>query len=180
MSKNLSDLFRKFKHETETLWSKKTISSSKWGWQIQPGTKWLPGHTNSERDELIQSAKITNINKDLYELLFFTKGLNLPQMHVNIEPTKRYLQQWKLSLEYIQKQWPKEKPEVPEKGIKELVGNDYEILPIFAHRYIVLGEDWLKVLSVWSNDDTIVYGDNLQEYLKHEFLSKSLVSSSFQ
>jgi len=57
----------------------------------------------------------------------------------------------------------------------ELLGQD-DLVPIFGHRYVVCASNLSSsvVLSiVVIDEDAIVYGDTLQEYLEREFLTKS-------
>lgn len=44
------------------------------------------------------------------------------------------------------------------------------LIPFFAHRCFFDGMDDMPILSFWQPVDTIVYGENLSEYLEAEFL----------
>jgi len=47
------------------------------------------------------------------------------------------------------------------------------LVPIYEHRYVVCSPDTEEcpVVSIWTEEDAIVYGRTLQEYLTAEFLN---------
>jgi len=166
--------FQIFKARTENTWEVLRYDKKRYGYQIQKDTKWLLGHTYNEVKTVFNLAKVDPEfqNQDLIDLLLFTKGLSLPQINMNpIEQEKKFVNNWKLNVEYIQKVWNIDDEQEHLKYLYEIIPKEHVILPIFAHRFIVITKDDLKVYSVY-NDDIIIYGYDLQEYLEKEFLDK--------
>lgn len=48
VSKNPAKFFSWLKQESETLWKDKVLDDAIYGFQIQPGTRWNEGHTDTE------------------------------------------------------------------------------------------------------------------------------------
>lgn len=177
MKSNFKEFFIEFKKQTEQQWENIVSNEDIWGYQIQKGTKWLDGHSSKEIESLLNYFQISKdeTHEDLMQLLLLTTGLDLVQVSIkpnNKKPT--YQQGWKLNLDYIETEFRRQKEEMKARGelnaLANIVMEEYTVIPIFAHRCIVITKKDLKVYSIYG-EDIIVYGNNLQEYLKREFLN---------
>lgn len=177
MNPKFNSFFQKFKEETEHRWENKIYNPNTFGYQIQINTKWLPGHTREEVDVLKELLDIQNseCSEDIYELLLSTKGLDNPQINLNPQSdTLKYKQNWKLNLNYLKENLRTELKELQDSGVidylNEIVEESFDLIPIFAHRHIVITSKGYKVYSIYG-DDIILYGENLEDYLTREFLN---------
>lgn len=176
MKSTLTDFFQNFKVSTEKQWEGVDLNPETFGYQIQPNTKWKPGHSLDEVNEIFSLTKIDKKyhHQDLLDLLLLTQGHDVPQINVQVEGDRKYAYTWKLNINYIRESWNAELQSLKNRGeiqaIEDIVQTTFVILPIFGHRYIVITENSLIVYSIWNKDDIIIYGDSLQEYLQHEFL----------
>lgn len=67
-----------------------------------------------------------------------------------------------------------------DKEFNEFVNNKLEkTIPIFAHRYILQKEN-SPILSIYKSDEIALYGENLYEYLEHEFFNKNISTDYFK
>ncbi|MGB4768249.1 MAG: hypothetical protein WBP22_03235 [Candidatus Saccharimonas sp.] len=51
----------------------------------------------------------------------------------------------------------------------EYLQSQPKLIPIFAHRYMVIGDDESPVISYYGPLDSIIYGNDLADYLHNEF-----------
>lgn len=174
----------KFIHETADRWRNKTISPDILGWQIQPNTSWSTGYSREEIRRLEEMLD-WELPTDIKMFLSVTSGLDRAQINVasHIIADQCYRKEWNLNFEGLRdtKEWkPKYNNDAVYNAIKEdqLIPNfnsaNFLLVPIFAHRCIACDKNHLEnstVLSIY-DDDVIVYGNNLKEYLEKEFLKK--------
>ncbi len=151
-----------------------------YGFQFQPETKFLNGITDSEIDELEKLFGFVFPN-DYRKMLLIFKGFD--KSHISIDPEDEYrvnyddrfyqyprdLKKSKWLVEEITAFKNEAELALSEEGfnVSEIVG----YIPIYGHRALVVFKDKKKspVISVWGSD-IIVYGNNLKEYLRNEFL----------
>lgn len=172
----MKKFFSEFKIITESKWKSEKLNPNIYGLQIQPGTIWLEGHSNTEVDQIKQLLGVneTFFSKDLEELLMFTKGLSKPQINLNtLDINPKFAQSWKLNIDYLNTEWNGQYQDLKEheedKYLADLVGEDHVIVPIFANRYIVITNHDSKVYSV-HGDDIVIYAETVADYLVIEFL----------
>jgi hypothetical protein len=163
-----------FKNKTEQIWSNQDPNPRVWGYQIQRNTKWLPGYNKEEITE-IEKILHTTLPDDISTLLSYTKGLDKPQININVD--NRLSNSWHLSLDYLPDNYSKDLKHLEIEGSLDQLKTEfnlqnYHLVPIYSHRYVVTNEtgDVYKVFSIWGTD-IIVYGDNVWDYLEKEFLN---------
>lgn len=176
MDKDFRKFFENFKKSTETQWKIIVLDKGNSSYQIQPGTRWLDGHTADEVNQILNMLKLQReeVHQDFIDLLLLTKGLSLPHVTFHPQPEEnKYKQSWRLNIEYIKSGWQKQLDELHKHKelyeLSKIVSGNFTIAPIYAHRLIVQQNQDLKVYSIYG-EDIIVYGDTLQEYLEREFL----------
>lgn len=54
-------------------------------------------------------------------------------------------------------------------AVMKYLDQSVRLIPFYAHRCFFDGMDDMPIVSFWQPVDTIVYGGNLEHYLKHEF-----------
>lgn len=181
-----SEWLKKFMSETTLGWSRKTVDSHLLGWQIQPGTSWLPGYSENVILEMEKSLSWP-LPLDVKALLKATAGLDKPQIHPGtyIKEDQKYKNQWRLTLENMKntKDWfliynnKEVYSAIREDGVvMPFDHHEYLFLPIYAHRCVACRKsdlDSSTVLSI-SGGDVIQYGENLPKYLENEFLTENM------
>ena len=179
----LSDQFlAELKRVTETRWATQDLDSSVYGFQIQRGTRWLPGLAENQL-ESYQRELDARFPEDFRAFLRKLNGTDLPTRNIygnDGTPAQESVGVYS---------YPRDLAVV-----KDLIGRavasraeiaaalegqgfqfpaDARLVPIYGHRYVVCERDPGKssVLSIVVNAvDAIVYGDSLREYLEREFL----------
>ncbi len=123
-----------------------------------------PSHV--EADE-----RFPNWHKDPLEIMQWSREWAIGTFTFDIENNDFWMSEWG------------EKPE----GLDEqlAVATEYlkdvpALIPIYAHRFIPAEpcEAGNPVFSIWQAVDSIYYGRNLQDYLRHEFISEEYDYSS--
>ena len=61
--------------------------------------------------------------------------------------------------------------EVFKKAVMRSLESSPKLIPFYAHRCFFDGMDNMPIISFWQAVDTIIYGYNLEDYLKTEFLT---------
>ena len=167
--------WKEFKQTTEKNWGEKTINPSIFGFQIQPQTKWLPGHTEQEIRFLSQQIVGEKLHEDIINLLKFTKGLDKQAYNANPTGGQRVRQQWKLNINYLKQKYDDEldviRREHSMKILSAMLGQtNLKYIPIYSHRFIVQDNSGsYKVYSIFG-EDVIVYAETLVDYLNSEFI----------
>lgn len=172
MNNHLVSDFEELKKKTESLWSHSNTNPDIYGFQIQKGTRWLPPHTMEELKQIEGKIKF-DLPTDIQSLILLTKELDTPQINLNTNDEKnKYKQEWKLNIEYLNSKWCEELEILKRSGeydfLKQEV-TEFEILPLYAHRYFVIEEDNYKIYSI-VGEDIVVYALDIIEYLNKEFL----------
>lgn len=156
-------------------WNSKTLDPKIWGYQIQPHTNWIkPGFTKADIISFEKSNEILS-PLDLAEFIEITKGLDRPQIHVNMNNDLK--QNWVLNIEN-----KSIKPVEPKKQMIIDLNLDIsdQLLPIYGHRFVVINPkiryEKSKIISIYE-DDYIIYANSLEEFLLKDFIQPSLLIS---
>ncbi|GAA4773816.1 hypothetical protein GCM10023230_25640 [Flavobacterium hankyongi] len=171
---------KEIKFKIENKFKKIKVRNNVYGFQIQPKTRFLKGISRIEIEKLEQLFGF-DFPWDYREMLLTIGGFDT--LKISIDPkgekeTKfddffyqypRDIDKSKWVLEDIDKFKTYAEDALIEAGfdVSKIVG----YVPIYHHRALVVFENkYLSpVISVWGAD-IIVYGNNLKEYLKNEFL----------
>lgn len=167
-------------YKAEKKFKRIELRDNVWGFQIQPNTKFLKGISRKEIDEL-QVLFGFDFPWEYREMLLIISGLDTEEISLNPD------QKDEIKFKNLFYQYPRDIKEskwlvqdingfkndteaaLTEAGfdVSQIVG----YIPIYSHRALVIFSDkYLSpVISVWGSD-IIVYGNNLKEYLKNEFV----------
>ena len=172
--------FKEIKYKAEKKFKRIQLRDDVWGFQMQPNTKFLKGISRKEIDQL-QVLFGFDFPWDYREMLLNIGGLDTAE--ISIDPDGED----EIEFDDFFYQYPKdiEKSKYLVEDINTFKFYAEEVLnesgfdvskivgyiPIYHHRILVVFENkYLSpVISVWGSD-IIVYGNNLNEYLKNEFL----------
>ncbi|CAI2769091.1 hypothetical protein [Flavobacterium collinsii] len=171
------------KYKIEKRLQKIQLYNDIYGFQIQPDSKLVNGISRKEIDQL-QILFGFDFPLEYREMLLLFSNLDRPTISINPEDES--------DIEYSEDNFFYQYPEDYEKSrwiIEELNDNKIEAetvlteagfdvskivgyIPMYYHRVLVVFEDkYLSpVISVWGAD-IIMFGNNLKEYLRYEFLN---------
>jgi len=169
-----------FKRLTELRWKNRTVDPTAYGFQIQPGTQWLPGLLEQDIAEYESLLEIS-FPHDLRTFLKSMNGTDLPALNVYGscgEPLRELygIYSYPRDFELVQQKIADVRTnrieivaELAEQGFN--LSAEAKLAPIFFHRYVACEPDLNNsvVLSIYGSD-AIVYASSLQEYLTKEFL----------
>lgn len=172
-----------FRRKTEAQWSQIKINSYLYGFQIQPGTRWLPGLTETLIREYETRLGFT-FPDDVRTFLRHANGTDLPTLDVHgncgeaycpgtgVYSYPRDIRQVLGRIKIATDSRPEIALVLKDNGFD--LPDDANLLPIYAHRYVVCGPDpeMSAVVSIMETD-AIVYGDDLSDYLQAEFLHRN-------
>lgn len=174
----------RIKRETEALWRDRPFRRGIGGYQVQPGTRWNPGLGPREIDAYERALGIP-FPARLRCMLSVMNGTDLPQInfyggyqapHERMEfcAYPRDLAEVRERIGWVEEERAEITDALADQGF-ELRADD-GLVPIYAHRYLLCrpGEEDGPVLSI-HGADAIIYGDNLLNYLRIEFLPHTLL-----
>jgi len=181
---NEKSFFSKFKEKCYQKWENNIppIGNSS-SCSIQPDTKWLDGYSTKEIMELEQII-VKKLPNDVQSLLELTKGLSKKlwcRRWVDDYKTEVFeINNWHLTIENLKENYQKELAFHDENKTWEILkqdfgvdnkNNNFYLLPIYSHRYILCDENSKNSSIVFSiyDDDIIIYGDTIWKYLQAEF-----------
>jgi hypothetical protein len=180
MTQITDDFLTNFRKETEDRWSKKAINNRIYGFQIQPGTKWLPGLTEHLIDQYESQLKF-KFPHDMRRLLRYINGTDQPTLNIYGSSGEPHefgpgVYSYPRDIEHIIARLQSVAVDRSEIAT-DLLNNGFDLkdsaklLPIYSHRYVVCDLDQRSstVLSICGTD-AIIYGDCLRDYLQNEFL----------
>ena len=171
---------KEIKYKAEKQFKKIKLRDDVWGFQIQPNTKFLKGISRKEIDQL-ELLFGFDFPWEYREMLLVISGLDTEE--ISIDPDledeikfnnlfyqyPRDIEKSKWLVQDINKFKNDAEAMLTETGfdVSKIVG----YIPIYSHRALVVFEDkYLSpVISAWGSD-IILYGSNLKEYLKNEFI----------
>ncbi len=171
-----------FLRETEKKWADRKINNGTYGFQFQPGTKWIPG-LSQEQINAYQSTLEIRFPKDLVTFLQYANGTDLQTINVydndgnphtyapGVYSYPRDLEVIKQRIALLTEDWD----EVLESlGLGEnVLGKNPKFFPFFAHRYVLCnGDPTTSIVCSIHGTDAIVYGPSLEKYLQSEFLDE--------
>lgn len=167
---------QRFKLQTEHYWAQREINPIVYGFQIQRGTRWNDGLTETE---ITDYEGVLNVRfpEDFRLMLSVMNGTDLPTINVyghcgepfaygvGVYSYPRDLDLVKERMELVQN----DAAELSQELCINFPSSD-RLVPIFAHRYVVcrLDPSESPVVSIMDLD-AVYYGDNLQNYLLAEF-----------
>jgi len=167
-----------FKEETEAIWTNRDLQQGTYGFQIQKGTKWMPGLTEKEISAYEHDLGV-EFSSDFRLFLSKMNGFDRPGLNVygsSGEPHQMavicyaYPKDLSVILERRQdlnEDWD----EIVGELKKELSLDDpVDFVPIYSHRYILCPPNKPVVCSIVGSD-AIIYGNDLKSYLTAEFLT---------
>jgi hypothetical protein len=176
-----SDFLAEFKRVTEAKWRQRPINPHLYGFQFQQGTRWNPGLSE---EEIAEYEKFIGMRfpYDFRAFLRAMNGTDLPTLNIygyRPEPphTAAGVYSYPRDIELV-KWLAEEVLEDRDVLTATLAAQEFDLttalslVPVYEHRYLVCTPDLKSsvVLSVYSDQDAIVYGTSLQEYLQREFI----------
>jgi hypothetical protein len=178
-----SEFLAEFKRLTELKWKDTAIDPYAYGFQIQPGTRWLPGLSIEEIARYEQTLGIAFPN-DLRIFLQAVNGTDLPALNVyGSQPAQQRAELFGIysyprDLDAIQQKIADIKADREEITAK-LAEQGFTLpptaglVPIYFPRYVLCDSSPMSsvVLSIYGVD-AIVYADSLREYLVKDFLGE--------
>ena len=177
------EFLREFRRKCELNWSNRTLRPGVFGFQIQRGTRWNPGLSDSEIAEYERTVGF-QFSEDLRTFLLEMNGTDLPSVNIfgssglpqatsvgvysfpnDIDFVKSRMEDVRLWRSQIAADLAQQNFDLPDSA---------NLLPIYGHRYVLCtaGADSTLVLSILAQEqpDAIVYANSLQEYLEKEFM----------
>lgn len=175
--KNLDKFFPWLKAESEKLWQYIEINKIVYGFQLQKGTRWLPGLTDQQIADYEKTIGFSF--PDIYKM--FLKCMNgTDKETINIygesgEPYRygvgyysypRDVKIIKEMIDWIQEEFKITQSELNQREIPH-------IMPIIAHRCLITDRcETNPVLSMYGND-VVPYADSLDNFLFYDIFYKS-------
>ncbi|MBF4469836.1 hypothetical protein [Flavobacterium sp. HJJ] len=172
--------FKEIKYKAEKIFEKKKLQNDFYGFQIQPNTKFLKGISRKEIDKL-ETIFGFDFPWDYREMLLNISGLDTEE--VSLDPDREdeirfdnFFYQYSRDIE--KSKWLVEdintfkiyvEEALTEAGfdVSQIIG----YIPIYHHRAIVVFRNkYLSPVISVMGADIIVYGNNLIEFFKNDFL----------
>lgn len=170
------EFLAEFKRLTELRWKNAAIHQDIFGFQVQSGTRWLPGLSINEIAKYEQALGIV-VPSALRTFLQYVNGTDLPLVNVHGPPKEvfglySYPRDLKAVLQRIAEVEADRTAittELSEQGFS--LRAETKLVPIYFHRYIACESNPTSsvVLSIHGRD-AIVYSNSMHEYLVKEFL----------
>jgi hypothetical protein len=178
--KNPDEFFPWLKGLSEKLWEEIEIQKGIYGFQVQKGTKWLTGLSDSEILDF--EEELGFIFPEIYKI--FIKNMNgtdKPAINIygNFESVTYSPNYYSFprDLEIIKNniQWIYEEFEIDEETVsREKIPH---IIPIVGHRFLIADNcEENPILSMYGAD-SIPYSPNLESFLTKEILGKNVQSN---
>ncbi len=173
---NPDQFFSWLKTESEKYWEKIKIHKATYGFQIQPGTTWLPGLTDAQiaQYEKDMGFAFPNIYKTYLKHMNGTEQETLNVYGNSGEPYgygigyysyPRDLAAVKDMIAWILEEYKIKPEDIDKQGIPH-------IMPIVSHRFLVIDRcEANPMLSMYGND-SILYADSLDNFLVDDIFSK--------
>lgn len=176
-----SDFLAEFKRATEKTWSEHPINPTKYGFQFQAGTRWMPGLSDLAISEY-EGALGIRFPHDLRAFLRIMNGTDKPTINIygsSGDPPRESVgvYSYPRDIGIVRKRiervrgWRAELvTTMADQGFDLLA--EAALVPIYGDRYVVCISNLNSsvVLSIEDGGDAIVYGNSLREYLEREFL----------
>lgn len=173
---------KEIKYKVEKKFKKIQLYNNIYGFQIQPNTKFLKGISNKEIDKM-QIIFGFDFPWEYREMLLVFSNLDTPMIAINPEDELdvKYSKEnffYNYPEDYDKSRWLTneiEENKIEAESVLTETGFDVSqivgYIPMHNHRALVVFKNkYLSpVISVWGSD-IIVFGNNLNEYLKNELL----------
>ena len=174
----MSNLWKELKRCTEKSWEHAEIDPDCWGYQIVAGTRWNPGLSEHEINQLQHRLGFA-FPSDYIEMLRTFNGFDRDCVDVRggEEPSRHRRSFYKYPDDLLSQTWLLEDLETHRAIVNAVLeGEGFDsadvvgFIPIYGHRALVAFTDptLSPVLSVVGSD-AIIYGQDLQSYFRHEF-----------
>lgn len=169
------DDFLRIKEKTESLWANKELDRAIYGFQIEQGTKWRPGLSESElcRFEEEMGFSFPEPLKAFYRVM---NGLDHKQVNIYGESGEPYaysssFYSYPEGLERVRERinWIYEANGLTAERVKE--ENIPRIFPVYRHRFMVIDHPGNPILSMYG-DDIIIYADSLVDLFYIDLLNE--------
>lgn len=164
-----------FKRRTEERWANARLELWIYGFQIQPGTRWLPGLSDSQIDEY-QAVLGVTFPHDFREFLRHFNGTDRENLNIygnsgephRTRPGAYSYPRDLAAVRALMSEWEADWPEIVESCELDPAAR---CVPIYLHRGVLCGPDLGRstVMSIMGTD-AIVYAPDLRSYLEKEFL----------
>jgi hypothetical protein len=173
---NLNEFFHWLKKESEKQWENIEINKVIYGFQLQKGTKWLPGLTDAQ---ITEYEKLLGFGfPEIYKMfLKCMNGMDKETINVYGESGESYkygvgyysyprdINTVKENIDWICKEFKTTQQELDKKEIPHIV-------PIVSHRFLVMDRcETNPVLSMYGND-VVPYADSLNNFLFYSIFSE--------
>lgn len=166
---NPIDFFRRLKQESEEYWANTEINKTIYGFQIQKGTKWLPGLDSNQIAEYESEIGFgfPNTYKD-----FLLSMNGTDKETVNVYGNSGYSYAYGVGyysyprdLEIVKEQikWIYDSFGVTAEDIE--TNEIPHIMPIVSHRFLVIDRHERNLVLSMYGDDVIPYSSSLQQFL---------------
>ena len=176
----VEEKFKKTLREIEVSWATKTLKPNVLGFQIQPGTKWLPGLVPAKL-EAYEARLGIMFPDDLRKFYLLANGTDIPNIDlhgsdgrpqsfgIGIYSYPSDIEEVEHRIRDLLKFLPQILSDIESDGIE--LGPNPKFVPVFGHRFVLASgnPNSSVVLSIYE-DDAIVYGEDMETYLRHEFL----------
>ncbi|MDF3079419.1 MAG: hypothetical protein K0S09_3308 [Sphingobacteriaceae bacterium] len=166
--------FETIKKESEIFWADINPNKSIYGFQIQQGTKWREGLTDTELNEFENSfgfslpTPLLNFYKTMNGLT--KQGINIYGNDGTPHAFRSVFYSYPEDTVLIQEQidWIYEATSVKKQDLENLGVS--RIFPVYGHRFMLIDIPDNPILSMYG-DDIIYYADNLSKLLANEIFS---------
>lgn len=172
---------RKTLAKIEKRWKSACVDPNTFGFQIQEGTKWLPGLSDIEIETFSEEANLV-LPRHFREYLSLANGTDKQLLDVRGGDGRPH------QYGHGVFSFPKDLPEMAIQRsrveeyysvVEEVLDNSKlrfgeikGVVPLFGHRSLVVQEDTESSVVISAmGQDIIIYGENIETYFKNEFLS---------
>lgn len=167
------DTFLKLRTDIESTWSQIELNDNQYGFQIQKGTKFLKGLTDSK---ILEYQKALNLEfpEILIDYLSIMNGTDKPTINIygKSKNNPKYSTQfysYPRDIELVKKMIHDVYNSFDVNN-KLLLQNDISrIFPIFSHRFMMIDSPHHEILSIYY-EDGIYWASSLEKLLENEIL----------
>lgn len=172
--------FEAFKHVSEQYWETVVLDPETYGYQIQPGSKWKKGLTNTE---LFTFEKEVGFSfpeplKNFYRVM---NGLDRPGIYIADNKIDYQPQFYSFpdDLDLLRNMinWIYDANSVNADGL--LSSGISRIFPVYSHRFTLIDDPNHPVLSM-HGDDIIYWADNISKLLSKDVFWHELTSGNYK
>lgn len=166
--------FKTIKTESEKFWIDAFPNKGVYGFQIQQGTTWRPGLSDTELQEFEKAVGFT-FSSPLHNFYKTMNGLTKPGINLygNSGTPPAFLPLFysypdDLQLIHDQTNWIYEATSVRKEDLEGLEVS--RIFPVYQHRFMLIDIPGCPILSMYG-EDIIYYAENLSKLLANEIFA---------